>query len=290
LDPLPISSKSFSAEEVEPESASAQNISSPSNAGTLAGNPRYQVHHFHSKILADDRTIQVYLPRQYTEEDRRFPVFYLHDGQNLFDGQTSYIPGQTWNAHTTADRLILEGQVEPAILVGIANAGLGRMAEYTPTRDVKMGGGDGPRYGRMLIEELKPWIDGFYRTLPDAANTGLGGSSLGGLISLYLGWKRSDIFSKLAVMSPSLWWDHRSILGILSQPEPRPALKIWLDMGTGEGTRHLRDADLLERMLFRSGWQDGLDLIYRKVDGAVHDERAWSARFGDVLGFLFPVR
>jgi predicted alpha/beta superfamily hydrolase len=91
-------------------------------------------------------------------------------------------------------------------------------------------------------------------------------------------------------MSPSLWWDHRSILGILSQPGPKPALKIWLDMGTAEGTRHLRDADLLERMLFRSGWREGLDLIYRKVDGAVHDERAWSARFGEVLRFLFPVR
>jgi predicted alpha/beta superfamily hydrolase len=264
-------------------------VSSSAGGEVLARNPRYQVLDFRSAILPDHRTVQVYLPPQYLEEkDRRFPVFYLHDGQNLFDGKTSYIPGRTWNAHTTADRLNIEGQIEPVILVGIANTGLGRMAEYTPTRDVKMGGGDGLRYGRMLIEELKPWIDRSYRTLPEAKDTGLGGSSLGGLISLYLGWEHPDVFSKLAVMSPSLWWDHRSVLGIISQPGAKPDLKIWLDMGTGEGARQVRDADLLEKMLLRSGWQSGVDLIYSKADGAVHDEQAWSERFGDVLRFLFP--
>jgi predicted alpha/beta superfamily hydrolase len=266
-------------------------MASSDGGEALDRNPRYQVHDFHSEILPDDRAVQVYLPPQYLEEkDRRFPVFYLHDGQNLFDGKTSYIPGRTWNAHTTADWLNLEGQIEPVILVGIANTGLGRMAEYTPTRDVRMGGGEGLRYGRMLIEELKPWIDRSYRTLPEAKDTGLGGSSLGGLISLYLGWEHSDVFSKLAVMSPSLWWDHRSVLGIISRPGPRPALRIWLDMGTGEGARHVRDADLLEKMLLRSGWQSGVDLVYSKADGAVHDEQAWSERFGDVLRFLFPCR
>jgi predicted alpha/beta superfamily hydrolase len=293
LEPLPTSTRTFSVEPGKRGSGSAagsaDEISSSLGVEALARNPRYQVHDFHSEILPDDRAVQVYLPPQYVEEkDRRFPVFYLHDGQNLFDGQTSYIPGRTWNAHMTADRLNLEGQIEPVILVGIANTGLGRMAEYTPTRDVRMGGGEGLRYGRMLIEELKPWIDSSYRTLPEAKDTGLGGSSLGGLISLYLGWKHPEVFSKLAVMSPSIWWDHRSVLGIISQPGPRPALKIWLDMGTGEGARHVRDADLLEKMLLRSGWQSGVDLLYGKVDGALHDEQAWSERFGDVLRFLFP--
>jgi predicted alpha/beta superfamily hydrolase len=260
-------------------------------ADDLAGNPRYLVREFHSKILPDDRAVQVYLPTQYMEdEERRFPVFYLHDGQNLFDGRTSYIPGKTWNAHTTADQLNADGEIEPVILVGIANTGLRRMAEYTPTRDMKMGGGEGRKYGRLLIEELKPWIDGAFRTLSGAENTGLGGSSLGGLISLFLGWENPSVFGKLAVMSPSLWWDHRSILNIIQRPGPKPDLRIWLDMGTGEGARHVRDADLLEQILVRRGWQPGVDLVYEKVEGAVHDEQAWSERFGDVLRFLFPVR
>jgi predicted alpha/beta superfamily hydrolase len=259
--------------------------------GELAGNPRYSVREFHSQILPDDRIVSVYLPPQYLEqEERRFPVFYLHDGQNLFDGHTSYIAGRTWNAHTTADELTESGGMEPIILVGIANTGVRRMAEYTPTRDIKMGGGEGDLYGRLLIEELKPLIDREYRTLANASDTGLGGSSLGGLISLYLGFQHPEIFGKLAVMSPSIWWDHRSVLGFVNQPEPKPDLRIWLDMGTAEGTRHLRDTDLLERILVRRGWQEGVDLVYDKVDGAVHDERAWSDRFGDVLRFLFPPR
>jgi predicted alpha/beta superfamily hydrolase len=257
----------------------------------LAGNPRYRVHTFHSEILPDDRTVQVYLPTQYMEEEeRRFPVLYLHDGQNLFDGRTSYIPGRTWKANETADRLNAEGEIEPVILVGIANTGLRRMAEYTPTRDIKMGGGEGRSYGRLLVEELKPWIDGAFRTLAGAENTGLGGSSLGGLISLYLGWENPEVFGKLAVMSPSLWWDHRSILSIVNQPGPKPDLRIWMDMGTAEGARHVRDADLLAQVLIRQGWKPGVNLEYEKVEGAMHDELAWAERFGDVLRFLFPAR
>ena len=192
--------------------------------------------------------VSVYLPPQYLEdEERRFPVFYLHDGQNLFDGRTSYIAGRTWNAHTTADELSLKGEIEPVILVGVANTGLRRMPEYTPTRDSKMGGGEGRRYGRLLVEELKPLIDRSYRTLTDGRNTGLGGSSLGGLISLYLGFSYPGVFAKVAAMSPSLWWDQRSILSAIERTDPKPELRIWLDIGTAEGVRHVRDADMLER-------------------------------------------
>ena len=244
---------------------------------------------FHSEILPDDRAVSVYLPPQYLEEEeRRFPVLYLQDGQNLFDGRTSFIAGKTWNANTTADRLTEAGEIEPLILVGIANTGLRRMAEYTPTRDFKMGGGEGRSYGRLLIEELKPWVDSSYRTLPGAKDTGLGGSSLGGLISLYVGFAHPEVFGKLAVMSPSLWWDQRSVLEAIERQATKPDLKIWLDMGTAEGAKPLRDTDMLERLLVKRGWRNGVDLAYVKAQGAVHDERAWSDRFGAVLRFLFP--
>jgi len=255
----------------------------------MLGPLRYKVHSFHSAILPDDRLVSVYLPSMYVEEPaRRFPVFYLHDGQNLFDGRTSYVPGCTWRAHSTADELSASLAIEPVILVGIANTGLRRMAEYTPTRDFKMGGGDGPKYGRLIAEELKPLIDAEYRTLLSPRHTGLGGSSLGGLISLYLGFMYPDVFSKLAAMSPSLWWDHRSILNLPFRSRTKPDLKIWLDMGSAEGLRHVRDADLFYKTLLQQGWNAETDVTYRRVEGGLHNEEAWASRFGDVLRFLFP--
>jgi predicted alpha/beta superfamily hydrolase len=271
--------------------ASASRAEDDSNpAHELDENPRYLVlQNFHSRFLPDDRDIEVYLPEAYTSDPtRRFPVFYLHDGQNLFDGRSSYLADRTWRAHTTADRLTRAGLIEPVILVGINNTGVHRMAEYTPTRDPRLRGGDGDRYGRLLLEELKPLIDRTSRTLPGPAHTALGGSSLGGLISLYLGLCYPEVFGKLAILSPSLWWDNRSILRLLNETRTRPNLRLWLDMGTAEGLRHLRDTDLLHRRLLQRGWRDGADLHYVRIPGGLHNEDAWAARFDQVLRFLFP--
>ena len=250
---------------------------------------RLETYRFRSALLPDERVLSIYLPREYAAEpDRRFPVFYLHDGQNLFDPLTSYIPGRTWRAGETADRLALERRAAPVILVGIANAGLRRMAEYTPSRDFRMGGGEGRRYGRLLIEEVKPFLDRTYRTLPGPSETGLGGSSLGGLISLFLGFEHPEIFSRLAILSPSLWWNRRSILHFVEQHQPQPRPRIWLDIGTAEGALHVRDTERLSQILLAKGWTSGGDLRTLIVPDAVHDEDAWAARFDQVLSFLFP--
>jgi predicted alpha/beta superfamily hydrolase len=256
---------------------------------------RIESYRFHSTILPDPehRALLVYLPREYAQQPtKRFPVLYLHDGQNLFNERTAFIPGHPWYAHTTADRLIDEGLIEPLILVGIANTGLRRMAEYSPTPDPKHGGGEGDRYGRLLLEEVKPFVDHTYRTLPEPEHTGLGGSSLGGLISLYLGLRHPNVFRKLAVMSPSLWWDQRIMLALVQtlveRFSPRPPLRIWLDMGLEEGLRPLRDTDQLFQILQSLGWRPGRDLLYQRIAGAGHNEDAWGERFGDVLKFLYP--
>lgn len=252
--------------------------------------PRLHRFSLHSAILPDDRIISVYLPPAYADEPlRRFPVFYLQDGQNLFDPHTSYVPGRTWHAGEIADHMAFTGRAQSVVLVGIANTGLRRMPEYTPTRDFRMGGGEGDLYGRLLTEELKPFIDRSFRTLPTREHTGLGGSSLGGLISLYLGLQYPQTFGSLGVLSPSIWWDHRSILTFLTKPQPPPLPRIWLDIGTAEGARHVRDTQLLNRMLLERGWTAGKDLSLLVVDGAVHDEDAWASRFDQVLSFLFPV-
>ena len=285
----------------------------------LDRNPRLRrIPQFHSVYLPDNRDISIWLPPTYgTEPTRRLPVLYLHDGQNLFDPRTSYVPGRTWRAHATADRLSAEGRIEPLILVGIANTGQHRMEEYTPSRDWRHGGGKSPLYARLLIDELKPMIDAHLRTKPDGTNTGLAGSSLGGLVSLAIGLDSPEVFGKLGVLSPSVWWDRREILTRIGPPNgqgqrphvpppfrrffasaapaPRPSPpatqlrpRIWLDMGTNEGLRHLRDCDLLHQRLLDRGWQDDVDLRYLRVPGGVHDEDAWARRFDEVLEWLFP--
>lgn len=163
---------------------------------------------FHSNILNNDRDVLIYLPPGYeSSKSRHYSVIYLNDGQNLFDGATSFIPGQEWRVDETAQALIIAGKIEPLIIVGINNAGKDRINEYTPTVDTnyKMGGG-ADLYGRMLVEELKPFIDSRYRTKPGAKHTGIGGSSLGGLVSLYLALKYPAVFGRAAVISPSVWF------------------------------------------------------------------------------------
>lgn len=261
----------------------------------LDNNPRYlRLHDLRSRWLPSRRDVFVYLPVAYfTEPERRFPVFYLHDGQNVFDGRTSYVADHTWRGTETADFLTSAGEMEPTILVGVANTGVKRITEYTPTRDARMGGGAGDRYGRLLVEELKPLVDQSFRTLQGPQHTGMGGSSLGGLITLALGLKYPEVFGRLAVMSPSVWWNQRSILNIVSEfkaSESRPRPRIWLDMGTAEGLRHLRDTDLLHRRLRLRGWKDGVDMEYLRVEGGQHNEDAWAARLDQTLRFLFPAR
>ena len=264
---------------------------------TLTGDIRFHKA-FHSNILNNNRDVIVYLPPVYeAHKEKRYSVLYLHDGQNLFDGATSFIPGQEWRVDETAQSLIAAGKVEPLIIVGIYNTGKDRVDEYTPAPDAKYKiGGKADLYGRMLVEELKPFIDANYRTLSDARHTGLGGSSLGGLVSLYLGLKYSDVFGLLAVVSPSVWWANNYIVKYVEAERKRPPVRIWLDIGTREGSnaeaaqKTVVDARLLKEALIRKGWKPGKDLSYFEADGAEHNERAWAARVESILEFLFPRR
>ena len=235
----------------------------------------------------------VYLPPGYEHEaQRHYPVLYLNDGQNLFDGATSFVPGQEWRVDETAEDLIQRGIIQPIIIVGIYNTGMARMDEYTPTEDPRMGrGGKAVLYAHMLVQELKPFIDSHYRTQKDPAHTGIGGSSLGGLLSLFVGITHPGVFGNLAVMSPSVWWNRRAILKDLRGLRPRPALRVWLDTGTEEGNRPARilaDVRAVRDILVRKGWRQEQDLFYVEDQGAGHNENAWAARVGGMLTFLFP--
>lgn len=249
---------------------------------------------FESKILGNRRDVLVYLPPGYRRSrTRRFPVLYLNDGQNVFDDATAF-GGVEWGVDETAQRLVTQQLIEPVIIVAVANLGEARLHEYAPSRG-KLDGEKRKRskgllrqYGRFLINELKPFIDARYRTLTEAETTGLGGSSLGGLATLSLGLWFPNVFRRLAVMSPSVWWDDCVIYRMVEEldEEARPPLKIWLDTGTNEPgwerARVLRDG------LIEKGWRLHDDLHYFEAQGADHSEGAWGHRMDAVLRFLYP--
>ena|SRR5579859_7427845 len=258
--------------------------------------PRLHLHRaFRSQFLPDPRDIIVYLPPGYNQHpEQTYPALYLHDGQNLFDGRTSYIPGRTWAMREHADEAINDGEVEPLIIVGIYNAGDRRLAEYTPEpnldRDWPLGGGEAASYGRLITEDLMPFVANQYRIRAGREHTGVGGSSLGGLVSLYLGLRFPHYFGKLAVLSPSVWWNHKSILGYVNEYAPnlweRP--RLWLDVGDQEGLRTLENAEQLHRRLKANGWKTGESLYFERVAGGTHDEASWARRVRPFLSFLFP--
>ena len=146
----------------------------------------------------------------------------------------------------------------------------------------------------MLVEELKPFIDAHYRTKRDASHTGLGGSSLGGLASLYLSLKYPNVFGRAAVVSPSVWFANKQIVHYVEALRKKTNIRLWIDIGTKEGRtpeeaqQTVNDARLLRDTLVKRGWRVGKDLDYFEAEGAEHNEAAWAARFESILTFLFP--
>jgi predicted alpha/beta superfamily hydrolase len=240
---------------------------------------------FPSALIDDKHDFVVYVPPTYAvEQERLFPVLFMQDGQNLFDAETSFMKGNYWRLGETADELILTGKIEPLVMVGIYNTGEHRIDEYTPVEDRRLGGGHADAYGQMLVEELRPFVAQQYRVLISGANCGMGGSSLGGLVSMYLGLRYPDVFGKLAVMSPSVWWHGRAILKIVSQLRRNTGQRIC----TNESQRALPDVRLLKEALERKGWREGENLGYMETEGADHSEGAWAQRVAPMLQFLFP--
>jgi len=242
---------------------------------------------FRSALLGNSRGVYVYLPPTYLENSAaRFPVVYMHDGQNLFDPATAF-GGVTWRVAAAFDEAAGTGRFPEAIVVGVNHAGAARLDEYTPTADATYGGGKDDLYLRMLVEELKPLVDSELRTRPGRESTALIGSSLGGLISAYAGVTRPDTFGLIGAMSPSTWWDGRVILTFVAQTGATRPLKVYVDSGdsgpSNDGVDDTRDLANAYRAL---GYVDGVNFTYVVQAGATHTEAAWASRLPGALEAL----
>lgn len=239
------------------------------------------LHGVWSPQLENARDLLVHLPASYAASDRRYPVLYMHDGQNLFDWATSYA-GEWMVDQTLADagRDGLE-----VIVVGIPNMGVRRCNEYSPFADPRHGDGCGDHYLRFLTDTVKPLVDRDFRTYPDRAQTAIFGSSMGGLSSLYALFRHPDVFGAAGAMSPSLWYGGRAIFPFLEAAPFVPG-RIYVDVGTAEGAYTVTDVQRLCGVLALKGYRLGQDLLYVEEEGATHSEVAWARRLPKALRFL----
>lgn len=230
-----------------------------------------------------ERDLTVYLPPSYDDTYGRYPVLYMQDGQNLFDPEESF--AGSWRVDLAMDRAATRGA--EGIVVGIPNAGEERIAEYNPFDDPEAGPGRGGEYVTFMAEVVKPLVDARYRTLPGRDTTGVVGSSMGGLISLFAFLVRPDVFGVAGALSPSLWFAGGAIFNLLEEVPPHPR-RLYLDVGQQEGVETLQDARRLRDLLLARGYRPGEHLRYVEERAGTHEEAAWSRRFRAALPFLLP--
>lgn len=272
----------------KPKAKPASEVVVPIASGTL------HLHELSSRIFGNTRLLRVWLPPDYDKgAGTRYPVLYLNDGQNLFEASTAF-GGQHWQVGETASRLISEKKIRPLIIVGIDNTGKNRAREYLPykSRDPRVLVVQGTSYPNFLRREVMPLVEGRYAVLTGRANTGLGGSSLGGLITLYTQLASPGVFGQLLIESPSLFVANRKILAECRKFRDWPS-RMYLGMGTHEvgdaekDEKVTNDARELAKILVAAKLGEGW-LKVRIEEGATHSESAWAARFPEALEFLYP--
>jgi len=238
------------------------------------------------QLGAAGRRIWVYLPPGYDSSARRYPVLYMHDGQNLFDPGSSFCG--VWAVDETLDALFRKKKTKGVIVVGIDNGGDERWNEYSPwCGEDGTGQCSGDKYARFIIDELKPQVDKRLRTLPGREHTGVAGSSLGGIISFYIALKYPRVFSRAGVFSPSFWFARAEAEQLIKRARTQQGLRIYMDVGTEEGDHrddYLRDAGGLSALL--TG-KKGVEHRFIIDKGGIHNEKAWAKRFPAAFLWLF---
>jgi predicted alpha/beta superfamily hydrolase len=246
------------------------------------------ISHFVGSSVANipGRNVRVYLPRGYNENTaRRYPVIYFHDGQNVFDPGSSF---GSWSADATATTEIRAGRMRETIMVGIDNNGPARIPEYQPPNDsYQATQGRADAYASFVINNVRPYVDNAFRTLNDRKNTVTIGSSMGGLVSLYLG-REFATFGKIAVMSPALWISPNYVAQVNN--ETKKPLRVHLDIGTGEPQDDFDNCLAMYDTHLGQGYSVNDEVEFVAGCGQAHNEAAWATRLPQVLDFLLPIR
>lgn len=246
---------------------------------TITGKYVY-LKNFQSKYV-QGRDVIVWLPPDYDSTDtKRFPVLYMHDGQNIFNPASSSL-GFDWRIDEVVDSLISIGEIPSLIVVGIYNSGR-RFYEYSNTNE-------GENYMKFIVEELKPFIDDKFKTLSDRNNTFVGGSSMGGLISFMLGWEYPEVFSRMICVSPAFKIRNVNYVSVVNNHKgSKKPLKIYIDNGgVGLEAELQKGIDDMLMVLEEMGYVMNKDIIWIKDEQAEHNEIAWSKRAPGFIKFLF---
>lgn len=235
-------------------------------------------HDFYSVHLKNERDVIVWLPPTYNSSYKRYPVLYVHDGQNLFNPQTAFI-GVDWRIDETVTALIQKKKIREVIVIGIYNT-KDRLEEYNMfTRK-------GKQYSDFIIKELKPFIDDNYRTIKNSENTMVMGSSLGGLISFQLLWYKNNIFGSAACLSSSFWVDNKRMLTeVKRESKPKHPVKIYLDCGSEE-KELIEDNKEMMKKLKQIGYAESVDIMTHIEEYGRHTESDWAKRLNIPLEFI----
>jgi metallo-beta-lactamase class B len=236
--------------------------------------------------LGRTRRVWIYLPPDYATSTKTYPVLYMHDAQNVFDDATSY--AGEWGVDETLDSLHAAGDWG-AIVVAVDNGGQLRLDEYSPWTHPRHGGGEGDAYVDFLANTLKPYIDARYRTRPDRLNTGVAGSSMGGLISLYSALKYPEVFGRAGVFSPAFWFSEQNF-SFARAARPLGGERFYLVTGAREGDAprvyendHRRMVDTLAAAGFRVGSQ----VVGHVREDGTHSEGFWRREFPAAYRWMF---
>ncbi len=258
-------------------------VKMPPNGSTASENVSIMSTDFDMPQLGRKRKIWVYLPPQYRRDlESRFPVLYMQDAQNLFDKSTSF--SGEWQVDETLDKLSTQGS-KNCIVVGIDNGGDRRLEEYSAWRNPQYGGGEGRKYAQFVVETLKPYIDSHYRTQSDRGHTGIGGSSLGGLISMYIADNYQETFSKAVIFSPAFWFNDSCYANVQRVGKKQP-MKYYFMAGQNESQNLVSEINKMTAILRGIGYSENDIKTVIKQDGQ-HAEWFWAREFEGAYKWLF---
>jgi len=234
--------------------------------------------------LNRERTVRIYLPPGYEESRQRYPVLYMHDGQNLYDDATAY--AGEWGVDETLNSLARSHGLR-VIVVGIDNGGADRIHELNAWDNPQFGKGEGDRYMAFVVDVLKPWVDQHYRTRPDRSHTAIMGSSMGGLISSYAISRYPEVFGSAGIFSPAYWMAPQVFADAEEHPPPRTT-RIYFYAGGSEGESMVPDLKRMVAVLERARLPaHNLEVEINPVGR--HNEAAWRAEFPRAIEWLFGV-